>query len=158
MALHWIRLTCREKLDGGFAHGGRGRPWKCPASKSHMKRFKAKDIEIKTSIGQHKFHCADGSLRQESVSERPPPAEGFNVEKDSCRMIDTENEDSENESVNADPDAQAAEHEVWSTSGRYIFGNHDFPRTSLYPPKDDFPIPVRYVVVCRQTRTSLDDL
>ena len=58
--------------------------------------------------------------------------------------------------MKADPDAQGAEHDFWSLSG--IFGNHVFRRTSLYVPKDDFPIPVRYVDVCRQTRTSLDVL
>ena len=71
-------------------------------------------------------------------------------------MIDPENEDTENESVKADHNAQGAKHDFWSLSG--IFGNHVFPRTSLHVPNDDFPIPVRYVDVCRQTRRSLDVL
>ena len=74
-------------------------------------------------------------------------------------MIDPENEDSENEeSVKADPDEQGAKHDFWSTSGIYIFGNHLFPRTNLYLPKEDFPVPVRCVDLCQQTKTSLDDL
>ena len=36
--------------------------------------------------------------------------------------------------------------------------NHVAPRTKLFVPKDDFPIPRNYIDVQRQTNTSLDVL
>ena len=64
-------------------------------------------------------------------------------------MIDSENEDPENESVKADPDAQGAERDFWNLTGSYIFGDHVFPRSTHHAPKKPFP-------AFRQTKTSLD--
>ena len=39
-----------------------------------------------------------------------------------------------------------------------MYRNHVAPRTKLYVPKDDFPVPLHYIDVQRQTKTSLDVL
>ena len=39
-----------------------------------------------------------------------------------------------------------------------MYRNHVAPRTKLYVPKDDFPVPLHYIDVQRQAKTSLDVL
>ena len=58
-----------------------------------------------------------------------------------------------------DPDSGVeARREFWSTIGNHINRNHVAPRTKLFVPQDDCPIPLKYIVVQRQTKTNIDVL
>ena len=62
------------------------------------------------------------------------------------------------EAQDPDPDVEARQ-DFWSIVGVYTYRNHVAPRTTkLYAPKDDFPIPLNYIDVLRQTKTSIDVL
>ena len=55
------------------------------------------------------------------------------------------------------PDAGDAINDFWSISGNFINRHHVEPRVKLYSPREEsFPIPLRYIDVCRTTRTNLD--
>ena len=54
-------------------------------------------------------------------------------------------------------DAGAAIHDFWSMSGSFIYRHNVEPRVKLYSPREEsFPIPLKYIDVCRTTRTNLD--
>ena len=59
------------------------------------------------------------------------------------------------EARDPDPDVEARQ-DSWSVIGNYIHRNHVAPRTKLYVPKDAFPIPLKYIDVQRQAKTSID--
>ena len=123
-----------------------------------MKSIRSREVEIQKVNDQYTFPCADGSLRHEGFSERPPPAAAFDARSDPWQVIVTKNEDPGDESSTGDQDRQEARHCSWSISGKYIFRNHVIPRTELCVRNDDFLVLVRYMDVCRQTKTSVDVL
>ena len=54
-------------------------------------------------------------------------------------------------------DAGEARNDFWSKSGNFIYCHHVEPRVKLYSPiEESFPIPLRYIDVCRTTHTNLD--
>ena len=55
------------------------------------------------------------------------------------------------------PDAGEAMNDFWSMSGNFIYRHHVEPRVKLYSPREEsFPIPLKYIDVCRTTHTNLD--
>ena len=57
-----------------------------------------------------------------------------------------------------DPDPDVEARQFYSILGGYIYRDHVAPRTKLYVPKDDFPIPLNYIDVQRETKSSTDVL
>ena len=50
-----------------------------------------------------------------------------------------------------------ARNDLWSITGDFIYRHHVEPRVKLYMPREEsFPIPLKYIDVTRNTRTSLD--
>ena len=64
-------------------------------------------------------------------------------------------EDARDPDPDPDPDVQAQQ-DFWSIMGDYVYRNHVAPRTKLHVPHDDFPIPLNYMDVQRQTKISFD--
>ena len=55
------------------------------------------------------------------------------------------------------PDAGEAMNDFWSMLGNFIYRHHVEPRVKLYSPREEsFPIPLKYIDVCRTNRTNLD--
>ena len=55
------------------------------------------------------------------------------------------------------PDAGEAINHLWSMSGNFVYRHHVEPRVKLYSPREEsFPIPLKYIDVCRTTHTNLD--
>ena len=55
------------------------------------------------------------------------------------------------------PDAGEAINDLWSMSGNFIYRHHVEPRVKLYSSREEsFPIPLKYIDVCRTTHTNLD--
>ena len=47
--------------------------------------------------------------------------------------------------------------DFWSMSGNFIYRHHVEPRVKLYSPREEsFPMPLKYIDVCRTTQTNLD--
>ena len=61
----------------------------------------------------------------------------------------------EREARDPSPDLEARQ-VFWSVTVDHIYRNHVAPRTKLKVPEDDFPRPLNYNEVQRQTTTSLD--
>ena len=56
-------------------------------------------------------------------------------------------------------DDAEAKNDFWSITGDFTYRHHVEPRVKLYMPKEEsFPIPQKYIDVCRTTHTSLDVL
>ena len=54
------------------------------------------------------------------------------------------------------PDAGEARNDFWSMSGKCIYRHHVELRVKLYSPREgSFPIPLKYIDVCRITHTNL---
>ena len=71
-------------------------------------------------------------------------------------MSDPEREDDRAESLQADQDAKEAQLDFWSITDKYIYRNHVAPQQKFHVPKGDFPIPLRYIDVDKQTDTCVD--
>ena len=71
-----------------------------PASETHVQRFKS-EVEAQNVKGQHLFHCADGSLRQEGSSNHSPPTAASSAGGDAWRTSDPEKERTEDVSTEA---------------------------------------------------------
>ena len=63
----------------------------------------------------------------------------------------------EGEARDPSPDSEVRE-DFLSIMGVYIFRDHVAPRTKLFVTKDDYPTPLDYIHVQRQTNTSPDAL
>ena len=56
-------------------------------------------------------------------------------------------------------DDEEAENDFWTFTGEFIYRRHFVPRVKLYmPPEETYLVPLKYIDVTRNTRTSLDVL
>ena len=69
-----------------------------------------------------------------------------------------EHSSEENEEASDPNPCVEGRQDVWSIMRDYMYRNHVAPRTKLCVPKDGFPIPLNYIDVQRQTKTSIDVL
>ena len=68
------------------------------------------------------------------------------------RRSDQEIESDEVDRSETDRHAMEAKSDVWSTTGNYVFRHHVIRRRKLHAPKADFPAPLWYIGVYRQTK------
>ena len=130
------------------------------ASEIFSKRLNAKEVIFAKEKGEFIFPIADGRIKtlggdqdlRTSTLIRQRPIQG-----ESNIDFLGESEGSLPPPHDSFPDAGEAIHDFWSMSGNFIYRHHVEPRVKLYSPREEsFPIPLKYIVVSRTTRTNLD--
>ena len=124
------------------------------------KRLNAKEVIFPEEKGNFIFPIADGRIKTPGgdrdlrtstlIRQRPIQGEGH---------VDFlgESEGSLSPPHDSFPDAGEARNDFWSMSGNFIYRHHVEPRVKLYSPREaSFPIPRKYIDVCRTTHTNLD--
>ena len=129
------------------------------ASETYSKRLTAKVIFPKwngkfifpVADGRIKFAGGDQELRTRTLIREHP------IRGESWRDFLGEWEGSHPPPQDTLPDAGEAINDFWSISGNFIYRHHVEPRVKLYSPREEsFPIPLKYIDVCRTTQTNLD--
>ena len=147
--VHWKRLECGRGWIGDLLIAETEDLKTMPPFETHVQRFKSKEMDIQkrericipmqdgrnTARRTAVIHRAGGDLKQE-FQETSSVAEG--------------------EIRDPSPDLEARQ-EFRISRRDYKYRTHDAPRTKLCVPKDDFPIPLTYKNVQRETKISLDE-
>ena len=129
------------------------------ASEIYSKRLNAKEVIFPKQNGKFIFTVADGRIKfaggdqdlRTSTLTRDHPIRG-----EGQRNFLGESEGSLPQPQDS-PDAGKARNDFWSMSGNFIFRHHVEPRVKLYSPREEsFPIPLKYIDVCRTTHTNLE--
>ena len=130
------------------------------ASENYSKRLNAQEVIFPKEHGKFIFPAADGRIKLSGgdqelrtptlIREHPIRGEG---QRDFLR----ESEGSLPPPQDSFPDAGDAINDFWSMSGSFIYRHHAEPRVKLYSPREEsFPVPLKYIVVSRTTKTNLD--
>ena len=113
-------------------------------SEIYLKRLNAKEVIFPQEKGEFIFPITDGRINPSWRRSRP---DGSDKIKEKVKLI----------FYDSFPDAGEAMNDFWSMSGNFIYRHHVEPRVKLYSPREEsFPIPLKYIDVCRTTHTSLD--
>ena len=165
-------LGCQQKSGGGWGKDLLVADWDAIENAEHVsdiypKRFKHKEIEVKTTNGKFVFPLAEVILRQPG-SDRHRNSSSRRRAKGDLEHDDAQEEDEAEAAKEEDEEKAAAQPEVtqsadepkdyWSFPGATIHIHHVVPRTSLFVPTDErCPIPVKYLDVERSTYTDLEN-
>ena len=120
-----------------------------PPSETNVKRYKPKEVDILKRNTEFVFSCRTGEILQE---EQPVTTAVYKAGGDRVRESP---QTSSEEKEDPDPVVEAPR-DFWSVMEDYKNRDHVAPRTKLHVPKDDFPIPLNYLDVQRETKTSID--
>ena len=130
------------------------------ASENYSKRLNAKEVMFPKEHGNFIFPAADGRIKLSGGDQelrtpiliREHPIRGESRKGFSWRIRRVSSTTSR-----LFPDAGEAINDFWSMSGNFIYRHHAEPRVKLYSPREEsFPVPLKYIVVSRTTKTNLD--
>ena len=116
-----------------------------------QKGERKKKKEIKSEFV---FPCWTGEILQE---EQPLSTAVCEAAGDFRQESERKASEEEGDARGPSPDVEARQ-DVTSILGDYLYRTHVAPRTKLFVPKDDLPIPMNYIDVQRRAKTNLDVL
>lgn len=129
----------------------------------HIKRLKHPEVKPVLENCIFIFPCRKGDLRQ--PGETPSEAKGRRVrhqrekEEQKNRPPESEPELSKGRKValqGVPTDMSTAQEDFWRVTRSMVIRHHMKPRTNLFVPTDDCPIPLKYLDVMRTTYTDLE--
>ena len=130
------------------------------ASEIYSKRLNAKEVIFHKEKGEFIFPIADGRIKPlggDQGLKTPALIRQRPIQGESNIDFLGESEGSLPQPQDSYPDAGEAINDFWSMSGSFMCRHHVELRVKLYSPREEsFPIPPKYIDVCRTTHTNLD--
>ena len=144
------------------------------ANDVHIKRFKADEVQVAWKYDTYSFPVAQGDLRlpedtKEALIHRVGTEVFYRnkkkpvIENEEAGVEESEDAPHDDQHLHPDipgeirPEPSESTQDYWTMQGDLLIRHHRQLRSEMFVPTDDnTPIPVKYLDVMRQTKTSLE--